>query len=45
MGRQLSQLSGGMSNGPKQLGICELLITESRPVAESGFLGRIDLPV
>jgi hypothetical protein len=43
--RQPSQLSDGPSNGPKRLAICELRISEIGPVAESGFLGRIDLPV
>jgi hypothetical protein len=36
--RQLSQLSDGPSNGSKQLVICELWKSKTRPVAESAFL-------
>jgi hypothetical protein len=37
-GQQLSQLSDGLSNGSKQLAICELRQSETRLVAESAFL-------
>jgi hypothetical protein len=44
-GRLLSQLSDGLSNGPKRLAICDLRISETRSVTESGFLDMIDLSV
>jgi hypothetical protein len=37
-GQQLTQLSDGTSNGSKQLAICELRQSETRPVVESAFL-------
>jgi hypothetical protein len=40
-----SQFSGGLSNGSKRLAIYELRLSETRPVAASEFLGRLDLPV
>jgi hypothetical protein len=37
-GRHLSQLSDGLINGSKQLAICELRQSETRPVAKTIFL-------
>jgi hypothetical protein len=37
-GRKVSQLSDGLSNSFKQLLICELRQSETRPVTESAFL-------
>jgi hypothetical protein len=45
IGRKLPQLSNGPSNGSKRLVIYELRLLETRPVVESEFLGRLDLPV
>jgi hypothetical protein len=38
-GRQLSQLSDGPLNGSKQLAICKLQQSETRPVTETTILG------
>jgi hypothetical protein len=44
-GRKLSQLSDGLLNSSKRLAICELRLSKTQPVAESEFLGRLDLPI
>jgi hypothetical protein len=44
-GRQLPQISDGPSNSLKPLGINELRLSETRLVAKSEFLGRLDVPV
>jgi hypothetical protein len=44
-GKQCSQLSDGLLNGSERLAVRELRQSETRPVAESTFLGRLHLPV
>jgi hypothetical protein len=44
-GRPLSQISDGPLNGSKRLAIYELRLSETQPVAELAFLGRLHLSV